>query len=98
VTGYLHRRPTYLLFLLMVLNCSQDLILYFSIEYVFISRWQQLLINRFVGYDTILINSLLSSPGQGNYLLPGMDKLMYIIVSLKATLNICRPHILLSSI
>ncbi|KAM1023685.1 hypothetical protein EV1_044094 [Malus domestica] len=29
------------------------------------NRWQQLLINRFVGYDTILINSLLSSPGQG---------------------------------
>ncbi|KAF4352272.1 hypothetical protein G4B88_029228 [Cannabis sativa] len=27
--------------------------------------WQQLLINRFVGYDTILMNSLLSSPGQG---------------------------------
>ncbi|RYQ82841.1 hypothetical protein Ahy_B10g101403 isoform F [Arachis hypogaea] len=26
---------------------------------------KQLLINRFVGYDTILINSLLSSPGQG---------------------------------
>ncbi|KAF8412038.1 hypothetical protein HHK36_004598 [Tetracentron sinense] len=29
------------------------------------NRWQQLLINRFVGYDTILMNSLLSSPGQG---------------------------------
>ncbi|KOM54064.1 hypothetical protein LR48_Vigan09g272300 [Vigna angularis] len=29
------------------------------------NKWQQLLINRFVGYDTILINSLLSSPGQG---------------------------------
>ncbi|XP_057430397.1 membralin-like protein At1g60995 isoform X2 [Lotus japonicus] len=29
------------------------------------NRWQQLLINRFVKYDTILINSLLSSPGQG---------------------------------
>ncbi|KAK9929224.1 hypothetical protein M0R45_026330 [Rubus argutus] len=29
------------------------------------NRWQQLLINRFVGYDTILINSLLSAPGQG---------------------------------
>ncbi|MED6207352.1 hypothetical protein PIB30_035057 [Stylosanthes scabra] len=29
------------------------------------NRWQQLLINRIVGYDTILINSLLSSPGQG---------------------------------
>ncbi|KAL6184119.1 hypothetical protein ACLB2K_045523 [Fragaria x ananassa] len=28
------------------------------------NRWRQLLINRFVGYDTILINSL-SSPGQG---------------------------------
>ncbi|XP_058106890.1 membralin-like protein At1g60995 isoform X2 [Magnolia sinica] len=29
------------------------------------NRWQQLLINSFVGYDTILMNSLLSSPGQG---------------------------------
>ncbi|KAG5000613.1 hypothetical protein JHK87_021685 [Glycine soja] len=29
------------------------------------NKWQQLLINRFVGYDTILINSLLSSHGQG---------------------------------
>ncbi|KDP38854.1 hypothetical protein JCGZ_05011 [Jatropha curcas] len=29
------------------------------------NRWQQLLINRIVGYDTILMNSLLSSPGQG---------------------------------
>ncbi|URE30853.1 tumor-associated protein [Musa troglodytarum] len=27
------------------------------------NRWQQLLINSFVGYDTILMNSLLSSPG-----------------------------------
>ncbi|GLT42752.1 hypothetical protein SLA2020_167370 [Shorea laevis] len=31
------------------------------------NRWQQLLINRFVGYDTILMNSLLSSPGQGYF-------------------------------
>lgn len=29
------------------------------------NRWQQLLINRFVGYDTILMNSLLDTPGQG---------------------------------
>ncbi|KAF3775617.1 Membralin [Nymphaea thermarum] len=29
------------------------------------NRWQQLLINSFVGYDTILMNSLLSAPGQG---------------------------------
>ncbi|KAK1308195.1 hypothetical protein QJS10_CPA09g00971 [Acorus calamus] len=29
------------------------------------NRWQRLLINTFVGYDTILMNSLLSSPGQG---------------------------------
>ncbi|XP_073316831.1 membralin-like protein At1g60995 [Primulina huaijiensis] len=29
------------------------------------NRWQQLLINRLVGYDTILINSLLNSPGEG---------------------------------
>ncbi|XWS54884.1 hypothetical protein CRYUN_Cryun10bG0127900 [Craigia yunnanensis] len=29
------------------------------------NRWQQLLINRFVGYDTILMNSLLHQPGQG---------------------------------
>nr|AAQ09996.1 S3 self-incompatibility locus-linked pollen 3.15 protein [Petunia integrifolia subsp. inflata] len=29
------------------------------------NRWQQLLINRLVGYDTILMNSLLHSPGEG---------------------------------
>ncbi|CAL9074375.1 unnamed protein product [Musa textilis] len=29
------------------------------------NRWQQLLINAFVGYDTILINSLLNSRGHG---------------------------------
>ncbi|GMJ09760.1 high sterol ester 1 [Hibiscus trionum] len=29
------------------------------------NRWQQLLINRFVGYDTIMMNSLLHQPGQG---------------------------------
>nr|CAD1828212.1 unnamed protein product [Ananas comosus var. bracteatus] len=29
------------------------------------NRWQQLLINSIVGYDTILTNSLLSSPGKG---------------------------------
>ncbi|KAL8159144.1 hypothetical protein V2J09_000681 [Rumex salicifolius] len=29
------------------------------------NRWQQLLINRVVGYDTILMNSLLSFPGEG---------------------------------
>ncbi|XP_038708647.1 membralin-like protein At1g60995 isoform X3 [Tripterygium wilfordii] len=29
------------------------------------NRWQQLLINRVVGYDTILMNSLQNSPGQG---------------------------------
>ncbi|KAL8229505.1 hypothetical protein R6Q57_014405 [Mikania cordata] len=29
------------------------------------NRWQQLLINRLVGYDTILMNSLLNSPGKG---------------------------------
>ncbi|KAJ8768307.1 hypothetical protein K2173_021247 [Erythroxylum novogranatense] len=29
------------------------------------NRWQQLLINKVVGYDTILTNSLLSTPGQG---------------------------------
>ncbi|KAI4296238.1 hypothetical protein L6164_036212 [Bauhinia variegata] len=40
------------------------------------NRWQQLLINRFVGYDTILINSLLSSPGQG-YLYNHQSKEFY---------------------
>ncbi|GAA0157008.1 non-motor microtubule binding protein [Lithospermum erythrorhizon] len=30
------------------------------------NRWQQLLINRLVGYDTILMNSLLNSPGHGH--------------------------------
>ncbi|KAA3468073.1 membralin-like isoform X1 [Gossypium australe] len=29
------------------------------------NRWQQLLINRFVGYDTIMMNSLLHKPGLG---------------------------------
>ncbi|KMZ69169.1 putative Membralin [Zostera marina] len=29
------------------------------------NRWQKLLINKFIGYDTILTNSLLSSPGAG---------------------------------
>ncbi|KAL4200853.1 hypothetical protein AMTRI_Chr02g255710 [Amborella trichopoda] len=29
------------------------------------NRWLRLLINSFVGYDTILMNSLLSAPGQG---------------------------------
>ncbi|XP_020570894.1 membralin isoform X2 [Phalaenopsis equestris] len=29
------------------------------------NRWKQLLINSFVGYDTILMNSLLNSPGHG---------------------------------
>ncbi|KAG9439459.1 hypothetical protein H6P81_019624 [Aristolochia fimbriata] len=29
------------------------------------NRWQQLLINSLIGYDTILMNSLLSFPGQG---------------------------------
>ncbi|XP_065629140.1 membralin-like protein At1g60995, partial [Quercus suber] len=29
------------------------------------NRWQQLLINRIVGYDTILMNSILTSTGQG---------------------------------
>lgn len=33
---------------------------------VFIScRWQQFLIDNFVGYDTILMNSLLSAYGRG---------------------------------
>ncbi|KAK4769048.1 hypothetical protein SAY86_027198 [Trapa natans] len=31
------------------------------------NRWQQILINRFIGYDTILINSLRNSPGQGYF-------------------------------
>ncbi|KAG2705353.1 hypothetical protein I3843_05G044800 [Carya illinoinensis] len=31
------------------------------------NRWQQLLINSIVGYDTILMNSLLTSPGQGYF-------------------------------
>jgi len=34
--------------------------------YFLITRWQQLLINRIVGYDTILMNSLLTSTGQGD--------------------------------
>ncbi|XP_044489350.1 membralin-like protein At1g60995 [Mangifera indica] len=42
------------------------------------NRWQQLLINRFVGYDTILRNSLLNSPGQG-YLFNYQTKEFYNI-------------------
>lgn len=30
-----------------------------------VCRWQQLLIDNFVGYDTILMNSLLHSRGKG---------------------------------
>ncbi|XP_008787339.2 membralin-like protein At1g60995 [Phoenix dactylifera] len=40
------------------------------------NRWQQLLINSLVGYDTILTNSLLSSPGQG-YLYNFQTKELY---------------------
>ncbi|XP_021772689.1 uncharacterized protein LOC110736699 isoform X2 [Chenopodium quinoa] len=41
-------------------------------HHCFGNRWQQLLINRVVGYDTILMNSLLDAPGQGRtqYTLP----------------------------
>ena len=46
----------------MYIHCVYKYILN---ESSLISRWQQLLINRFVGYDTILINSLLNTPGQG---------------------------------
>ncbi|KAK4783808.1 hypothetical protein SAY86_018176 [Trapa natans] len=45
------------------------------------NRWQQLLINRFVGYDTILMNSLLNSPGQGylyNYQTKEFYNLSYV--------------------
>ncbi|XP_052485065.1 membralin-like protein At1g60995 isoform X2 [Gossypium raimondii] len=39
------------------------------------NRWQQLLINRFVGYDTILMNSLLHQPGK-DYLVTKCGVLM----------------------
>ncbi|KAK1439541.1 hypothetical protein QVD17_05361 [Tagetes erecta] len=45
------------------------------------NRWQQLLINRLVGYDTILMNSLLNSPGQGylfNYQTKEFYNLTYV--------------------
>ncbi|XP_051148287.1 membralin-like protein At1g60995 [Andrographis paniculata] len=45
------------------------------------NRWQQLLINRLVGYDTILMNSLLSFPGQGylyNYQTKELYNLTYV--------------------
>lgn len=45
------------------------------------NRWQQLLINRMVGYDTILMNSLLSFPGQGylyNYQTKELYNLTYV--------------------
>ena len=37
--------------------------------YIFLFRWQQLLINSIVGYDTILTNSLVNSPGHGMHLI-----------------------------
>jgi hypothetical protein len=37
--------------------------------YIFLFRWQQLLINSIVGYDTILTNSLVNSPGHGTHLI-----------------------------
>ncbi|KAH9288121.1 hypothetical protein KI387_032238, partial [Taxus chinensis] len=40
------------------------------------NRWQQLLINTFIGYDTILMNSLLSARGQG-YLYNFQTKELY---------------------
>ncbi|CAM8904185.1 unnamed protein product [Rhodiola kirilowii] len=40
------------------------------------NRWQQLVINRLVGYDTILMNSLLNSPGHG-YLFNFQTKEIY---------------------
>ncbi|XP_042454964.1 membralin-like protein At1g60995 isoform X2 [Zingiber officinale] len=40
------------------------------------NRWQQRLINTFVGYDTILMNTLLSSPGHG-YLYNYQTKAFY---------------------
>ncbi|EPS72367.1 hypothetical protein M569_02391, partial [Genlisea aurea] len=40
------------------------------------NRWQQLLINRVVGYDTIMMNSLLNSPGKG-YLYNYQTKELY---------------------
>lgn len=40
------------------------------------NRWQQLLINSIVGYDTILTNSLVNSPGQG-YLYNFQTKELY---------------------
>ncbi|XP_007042242.2 PREDICTED: uncharacterized protein LOC18607812 [Theobroma cacao] len=68
--------PTYLYtmekgyFLLPEVAKSQHNILTINISIsarhpCFGNRWQQLLINRFVGYDTILMNSLLHRPGQG---------------------------------
>jgi hypothetical protein len=40
------------------------------------NRWQQLLINSIVGYDTILTNSLVNSPGHG-YLYNFQTKELY---------------------
>ncbi|KAJ8441186.1 hypothetical protein Cgig2_024915 [Carnegiea gigantea] len=52
------------------------------------NRWQQLLINRVVGYDTILMNSLLDSPGQGylyNYQTTEFYNLSYAHAPLKGS-------------
>lgn len=45
-------------------------------NFCFGNRWQQLLINGFIGYDTILMNSLLTSRGQG-YLYNFQTKELY---------------------
>ncbi|XP_073003793.1 membralin-like protein At1g60995 [Typha latifolia] len=44
----------------------QNIITVNATLFCFGNRWQQVLINTFVGYDTILMNSLLSSHGHGH--------------------------------
>ncbi|KAK4254414.1 hypothetical protein QN277_009800 [Acacia crassicarpa] len=48
-----------------------------------ISRWLQLLINKFVEYDTILMNSLLTSSGQG-YFYNNQTEKIYILSYVQA--------------
>ncbi|KAM0948656.1 putative membralin [Dioscorea sansibarensis] len=46
------------------------------------NRWQQLLINSFVGYDTILMNSLLSSPGQVTFITTKQRSSMILVMGM----------------
>ncbi|URE25627.1 tumor-associated protein [Musa troglodytarum] len=52
------------------------------------NRWQQLLINSFVGYDTILMNSLLSSPGHDYFVTKCGVLIMSLFVFFTTTMSV----------